>query len=167
MSKMSIVYLRYQAAEYKGDIKVQDIYFAVGFSQISGGIGVFNTSLIPEFQEGSGPLISGLVQSVLSDPSISLATRPVSPSCRLSNSPCSSFLLPGGAVSVSPWPFNIAKASESAYIIQGGPSYQLDYGALAPDISWASQACYIYGSNSTALQMCIQSGIGGQLLAGN
>lgn len=156
------------------EINIKDMYFPTQFSSISGGLGVFNTSLIPICQEASGPKISGLVQNMLSDPSISYVTQPVSTSCRLSDPPCSSYLLPGGVQTVSPWPVNTTTPSLSTYVVAGSPSYQLDYGSLSADVSWSSDACKIYASEFASetipLQLCIQDsttfGTDGQLLAG-
>lgn len=144
------------------EINVQSLYFPIQFFPISGGMGIFNTSLIPVFQEASGPVISGLVQTILRDPSISYVTQSVSPSCKASNASCSSYLLPGGVQTVSPWPVNSTSPKLTAYVVEGGPSYLLEFGSVSADVSWNSDACKIYASvfasKTIPLQLCIQNG---------
>ncbi|RAO68327.1 uncharacterized protein BHQ10_004339 [Talaromyces amestolkiae] len=143
------------------EINVQSLYFPTQFSPISGGMGVFNTSLIRVFQEASGPVISALVQNILRDPSISYVTQSVSSSCKASDASCSSYLLPGGVQTVSPWPVNSTAPELSAYVVEGGPSYLLEFGSLSADVSWNSDACKIYASTFASktipLQLCIQN----------
>ena len=153
-----------------GNVNVQDVYQSIGFSPISGGMGIFNASLVPEFKEGSGPYISSLVQSLFRDPATSLPVQPINHSCNNSTLSCSSYLLPGGVISVSPWPFNITSSDESDYIVENGPSYQLDFWTESSPIAWLPTSCHVYGTNSSALQLCIQNptdaGTQGQLISG-
>lgn len=142
----------------------------MGWNSISGGMGIFDHRLVDIFKQGSGPYISGLIQNLLRDPAISLETKPISTSCNNSNLSCTSFLLPGGVQSVSPWPFNITAADESNYIVQNGPAYQIDFSDISGHITWNQHSCHVYGSDTNAFQLCIQnatdSAEGDQLISG-
>lgn len=155
---------------FLGDVNVQDMYWPISFSPISGGMGVFDPQLVHIFEEGSGPYISSLVQSLLRDPATALPVRPINPLCNNSTFSCSSYLLSGGVVSVSPWPFNITSPDESDYIVQNGPSYQIDFWRETSPITWLSTSCHVYGTNAAGLQLCIQNstdaGTRGQLVSG-
>jgi hypothetical protein len=133
-------------------------------------MGIFDPGLVDIFKQGSGPYISGLVQTLLRDPAISFETTPISAACQNSSLSCTSFLLPGGVETVSPWPFNITATDESNYIVQNGPAYQIDFGDISGDVSWNQNSCHVYGSDTNALQLCIQNatdfGETGQLISG-
>lgn len=136
-------------------------------------MGIFKSSRIPIFKKASSPMISGLVQNLLRDPSISYITQATSPFGKLSSSSCASYLPPGGVQTVSLRPVKSASKDLSAYIAEDAPSYQLDYGSVGANVIWISHSCKIYAtmfaSKLIPLQLCIQNNTNsefeGQLLA--
>jgi hypothetical protein len=142
---------------FPGDIKITDLYFPSNWTNISGGMGVFDPSFIKVFEGMPGTTISGLVHYLLTDLSIAFPTTPINSSCDLFSSYCASFLIPGGVATVSPWPWGISDANDLDYIIKNGPAYQLDFGEARGRVSWPSDACEVYGSGAYVFQLCIEN----------
>lgn len=93
-------------------------------------MGSCDLSLVDIFKEGSGPLISRLVQTLLTDPAISYQMLQVNNKCKNSSLSCKSYLLPGGVGSVSPSMLNATSRDEPDYVFQNGPAYELDFGDI-------------------------------------
>jgi hypothetical protein len=121
-------------------------------------MGLFNASLLHQFDTIQGPYIAGLVQYLLRDPSIVYPATPVSQNCQWNNQSCVSYLLPGGIATVSPWPFNTSLPNALDYIVRSAPAYQIDFGRPMITPAWPSPACHEYGSADFAIQLCLENG---------
>lgn len=148
-------------------VNPQTSYIPVNWTAISGGLGIYDPSMVS--QGISGPWVTGLVLFLFQDTTMSLQTDPITDDCKNSDS-CTSFLFPGGLGAVSPVPYRESTdKSLTAYVIKDAPAYQIDTWDVPDIISWASNDCHIYGSdNETAFQLCISSynGHADQLVAG-
>jgi hypothetical protein len=136
---------------------VVDLDFPVRWQLISGGNGVFDPRLGDVFKQTSGPYLGSLFLYMLRDTSISIPVNPVTEGCSAES--CISYLLPGGIGNVQPWPTFETLETKAAtnYVVQRAPGYQLDFWEPQADISWSTGSCRIYGTNSSALQLCMQT----------
>lgn len=140
------------------DVSPQTTYRPITpWHTITGGLGIFNPSLAIK---GVDPSITTLVQTILSDPTITYkldATQAVSADCQNADGECSSYLLPGGLDTVSPWPYGkLEDESLSAFVMKDGPSYQMDVWDAPLNVTFDTGTCSIYASDDTAgFQLCL------------
>lgn len=134
---------------------------------VSGGVGVFDASLIS--QVTGSMTISNLAENALQNSATSFVVDPVGNNCQSSGS-CSSYIIPGGPLTVSPFPYvKLNDSTLTAYITKGGPAYQIDVWDAPQVPQWPQGSCHIYSpDNSNAFQLCISSfsGIENLLTAG-
>lgn len=141
-------------------------YRAVEWVPIAGGIGVYDSKSVTSAL--NGPWVSGLVLNFLKDSTVSIQTDPISHNCLVSGS-CSSYLLPGGLQTVTPWPFFKSNDSSlSFYITKNGPAYQLDFWTVPDGFTWSQFECQIYGHDvNSTFQLCLSSnGVNSEIYAG-
>lgn len=101
---------------------------------------------------------------ILKDSTVTASVNPVNPDCLKAGDSCSGYLLSGGLLLVTPWPFRQnSDKTLTRYMVRDAPAYQIDvWDAPAENITWASGACKIYGSDDqTAFQLCSSLYIGG------
>jgi len=71
---------------------------------------------------------------------------------------CSSYLFPGPASLIIPTPVYISNFSDADAIqVYGSASVQIDYWKPNVSDQWSSADCRIWGSNESAIQICIGS----------
>ncbi|KAH6681681.1 hypothetical protein B0J14DRAFT_220621 [Halenospora varia] len=149
-------------------VELETSYKPTNWTPISGGIGRVNTTLATS-KARNGILMSGLVLNMFRDATIVKEVPAISESCLRSNS-CISYIIPGGTVTIAPWPWSInhtVDSSLSAYMTKDTPVYQLDFWtAPSKGITWATDDCRFYGESSGAFQLCVSPQKGDQIVAG-
>jgi hypothetical protein len=131
-----------------------NLYFPLQWTNISGGVGVFDASLTDGFITMPGPYLAGLVQYLLRDPQIAFEVASINNQCDNSQADCISYLISGGIGNVSPWQDAITPTDALNYIIKNGPAYQIDFGD-ASTFSWPSSSCRLYYTQDLGIQVCI------------
>ncbi|KAK6542321.1 hypothetical protein TWF694_006280 [Orbilia ellipsospora] len=139
------------------DINTKTLYFPIEHHNISGGIGHYNSTYPPIFQDSPGTSTSSLVQTLLRDVTISFPVDPVSAECIAAGSSCKSYIIPGGLGTVSPWPFpRLTNPEITAFQTENTPTYQIDLWDGPAGVTWAPSDCHIYGDYKiNAFQICI------------
>jgi hypothetical protein len=154
------------------DVQPHTTYRATEWHNITGGTGLYDTSLVIN---AAGPSVSTLVQTILRDNTLTVEIRDgdiITADCRTAHDgSCTSYLLPGGLNSVSPWPYReLEDKSLSAYVMRGAPAYQIEFwDTFEEGITWKDGACRVYASDdSTGFQLCVSKYVGGgdQIVAG-
>ncbi|KAK0648082.1 hypothetical protein B0T16DRAFT_455587 [Cercophora newfieldiana] len=117
-------------------------YLPRNWTTVSGGIGIFNSSLV--IQQIDGPKISNLVYSALQDPRFSTPADPISEDCKSSPN-CTSYLMSGGLTTISPFPYLLRDPHLPAYTAQNVPSYQIDAWDLTETpIAFKGSECQLF-----------------------
>lgn len=148
-------------------VDTQTAYRPAGWSTVSGGLGIFNSS--QAFQLPGDFVSNSYVFNILQNPTMSVRTNAITAECR-GQETCESFLLVGGLKWIAPWPYGwLSDPNLTAYITRLMPVYQLEGWNTTFDksVSWADNECRVYDSTSNAVQICAkESNKGGSILTG-
>ncbi|KAM7208188.1 hypothetical protein V8F20_001468 [Naviculisporaceae sp. PSN 640] len=150
-------------------VEPQTQYIADNFTQVSGGLGVFDPSTIMPMTQG--PAYAKYAYGALTDPQISFETdQAVTPECQ-SNSSCTSYLLTGGIQIINPLPQRKVDDDRlTAYIAKDVPSYQLETWDLTRTTAeFQFRDCQLYKakvSDSNGFYFCMRDEPDGGVLAG-
>ncbi|KAK3341855.1 hypothetical protein B0T25DRAFT_585953 [Lasiosphaeria hispida] len=149
-------------------VETQTEYLASNWTTVSGGIGVFDPSLI--FQQIQGPSVSNYVFTILRDQTFSKLTDPVTDDCKTSPA-CVSYLLTGGLTTLAPLPFLQANVAEqTAYIAEDVPSYHIDaWDLMRSPTNFSGSGCRLYGATDANLQgfyLCAKNDDNGAIVTG-
>ncbi|KAH7360947.1 hypothetical protein BKA65DRAFT_577974 [Rhexocercosporidium sp. MPI-PUGE-AT-0058] len=144
-------------------------YRRTGWERLSGGIGEYNVTQAAT-GVANGASLSGLALNIIRDGTLTKLMPAVGQECT-SSSNCTSYILPGGMKSMSPWKFLSENGSTlPVYITRRTPVYQLDFWD-AGLIPWAEKDCTLFGSYGTSgsstsgFQICMTPYNDGQILA--
>ncbi|KAK4172290.1 hypothetical protein QBC36DRAFT_363107 [Triangularia setosa] len=158
-------------------IENQDSFQPSGWTEVTGGLGMFNASL--GWLQPADPAHYRHVLSILQDPAMTVLTAPISERCTREKS-CQSYLLSGGVGLLQPWPYRPRRStSEHVYMVRNIPAYQVDvwetsFNSSLPYGSWGEDQCRVFVGGSgerhfptDAIQVCAKrDGDDGRLLAG-
>jgi hypothetical protein len=128
---------------------------------VTAGIGAFDSSLVPRILAAwEGTLPAGTISSdleMLADTEFTIRTDPVS--CDAADSSCSSYLLPGGLNSITPWPPSVDKEYPVIEIFEA-PALQVDIVGNVTE-SFSSSDCSVFGTTAVSLsvEVCVAQSV--------
>jgi hypothetical protein len=141
-------------------------YLPTNWTTVSGGIGVFDSSL--SVQLIAGPAFTNLVYSALQDPRFSSLSDPVTEECR-SSPVCTSSIVSGGLRTISPFPYLLKNLELPAYIAKDVPAYQIDAWDLSDTtIDYIGKECQLYrarGGVFNGIYICAKNQPDGSIVA--
>ncbi|CRK35336.1 hypothetical protein BN1723_004111 [Verticillium longisporum] len=149
------------------DASPRTSYRPAGWSTVSGGMGIFNSS--DTFQVPGDYVTNSYIFNMLQDTRMASSTEAISHACR-NDLTCEATLLVGGLRWIAPWPYIQLPSDLTAFLTRDMPVYQLEgrNTTLDKSISWAISECRVYQAVDSAIQICAkESNKGGSILTGN
>lgn len=148
------------------DASPRTSYRPAGWSTVSGGMGIFNSS--DTFQVPGDYVTNSYIFNMLQDTRMASSTEAISHECR-NDLTCEATLLVGGLRWIAPWPYIQLPSDLTAFLTSDMPVYQLEgrNTTLDKSISWATSECRVYQAVDSAIQICAkESNKGGSILTG-
>ncbi|KAK0624323.1 hypothetical protein B0T14DRAFT_583727 [Immersiella caudata] len=142
-------------------------YLPLNRTTVSGGIGVFDPSLV--IQQIDGPVISNWLYSILQDPSFSILHDAVAEDCQ-SSTTCISVLMNGGMKTIAPFPYLHRDPQVPTYVAENVPGYQIDAWDLSnTPIRFSGRQCQLYNGDqdsvASGLYICLKDDPDGSIIA--
>jgi hypothetical protein len=128
---------------------------------VTAGIGAFDGSLVPAVLANlGGTLPAGLIaddSELLADTEYTIHAEPVT--CNAADSSCSSYLLPGGLGSITPWP---PSSDEEYPVIEifNAPALQVEIMDHVSE-SFSSSDCSVFGvvGDPLTVEVCVAQSV--------
>ncbi|KAK0124616.1 hypothetical protein ONS95_009565 [Cadophora gregata] len=123
-------------------------YRPTNWEDISGGIGKYNASQAA-LKLSNGAYLSGLALNMIRDTTITKDWPAISPECKEKTN-CSSYIIPGGLQTVTPWRYLAEnRSSLPVYMTRATPVYQLDFWDGPAIVQWSEKDCTLFGMYGT------------------
>jgi hypothetical protein len=128
---------------------------------VTAGIGAFDGSLVPGILASwGGTLPAGVISGdleLLADTEVTIRAEPVT--CDAADPSCSSYLLPGGLNSITPWPPFIDEEYPVIEIFEA-PALHVDIVGNVTE-SFSSSDCSVFGTAAVVLsvEVCVAQSV--------